>query len=84
MTKWFAPPKASASHHAFRDVCIQHGGQRRSAAWHVEGGRLFVGSAWGSTSEPISDDTDPTIRASELLRGMVAARGAASDKPRGA
>ncbi len=84
MTKWFAPPEPSASHHKFRDVRIQRGGQRWSGAWHVEGGRLFVGSAWGSTSEPIRDDTDPTIRASELLHAMAAARGGVPDKPRSA
>jgi hypothetical protein len=83
MSNWFGMPKRGAAHHTFRDVRIQHGGKTWTATWHVADGRLFVGSACGSTSEPISDDVDPPGRAAELLHAMVAGRGGNPGDPVG-
>jgi hypothetical protein len=83
MSNWFGLPKRGAPHHTFRDVRIQHGGKRWTATWHVDAGRLFVDSAWGSTSEPIGGDMDPATRAAEILHAMVAGRGGNAGEPIG-
>jgi|HubBroStandDraft_3_1064219.scaffolds.fasta_scaffold479549_2 hypothetical protein len=74
MANWFSKLKPGATRHAYRDVRTQHAGKTWTATWHVEGGRLFVASAWGSASEVISDARDPASRATDLLREMVAGR----------
>ena len=72
MTKWFGLPNGRAPH--FPEVRIQHAGKRWTGTWHVQDGRLVVDSAWGSSSEPISDDTDQPARAAAMLHAMVAKR----------
>lgn len=79
----FGTPERGQPDVSYRDVRIQHAGKRWSATWQVEDGHLIVSSPWGSASEPIGADTDPSSRAAELLHAMVAGRTGQADGPVG-
>lgn len=76
MANHFGMPARGAKRQSIRDVRIVRDGQRWTASWHVDDGRLVVWSAWGSRSEAAGNTKDLAARATALLGEIVDQRGA--------
>lgn len=75
MANFFGMPARGQPRHSIRDVRVVRDGQRFTASWHVEDGKLLVWSAWGSRSEPVGKTTGLAARATVLLGEIIDQRG---------
>ena len=59
---------------SYRDVRVTRGGKTWTASWHVDEGKLFVSSAYGSRTEPVGRRKNLGDRAEQILGEIIEAR----------